>query len=153
MIVKSPTPPPGKTTVATEYAKPTTAPKSSNLRAVTAAHYAQPKAAPQAQAEPRKRGRIGTAIANMQVSAWKIMGYTVLASLAGGLYLHHQFTTQAILRDVNRLQREFDQVRLRHDELRFTYQRMTGPAEVYSRAGSLGLVEGGPADERIRMED
>lgn len=105
-----------------------------------------------AAAKPASRGRIRTAMKAMHVPAWKVMLYTVVAGFLGVTYLQHVFTTQAILKDVNRLHREHDKAMIRHNDLRFTYQKMTGPADVYIRAKELGMVDGGPADQQILLK-
>ncbi len=103
-------------------------------------------------AKPASKGRIKNAIKALHLPAWKVMLYTVLAGSFGALYLQHVFTTQAIFRDVNRLHRDHNKALIRHTELRFTYERMTGPADVYARAKELGMVDGGPADQQIILK-
>lgn len=99
----------------------------------------------------KPKSRIRTAIKSMHIPAWKVMLYTVLAGLFGAVYLQHVFTTQAILREVNLLHRDLDRATIRHNELRFTYERMTGPADVYLRSKDIGLMDGGPADHIITL--
>jgi len=102
--------------------------------------------------KPARKSRIRNAIKAMHIPAWKVMLYSVIAGVFGVVYLQHVFTTQAILTDVNRLHREHNKALLRHTELRFTYERMTGPADVYIRAKELGMVDGGPADKHLILK-
>lgn len=88
----------------------------------------------------------------MHIPAGKVMLYSVIAGVLGVVYLQHVFTTQTILTDVNRLHREYDKALIRHSDLRFTYQRMTGPADVSVGAKEMGLVDGGPADQHIILK-
>lgn len=104
-------------------------------------------------ASSRPNGRLKTAIRSMRVPAWKVISASLLAGFLGVVYLDHVFTTQAILREVNQLHREHEKAAILHNDLRFTYERMTGPADVYQRAKSIGLVDGGPADDIIIVED
>lgn len=77
----------------------------------------------------------------------------VLASLfigvLGYFYISHVFYTQQLHAEVNQLRTQFEQLRVEHTSTQLTYERMTGPAEVYDRAKSLGLIDGGPADRII----
>lgn len=115
--------------------------------------FGTPKRVTARPAKPEAKSRIHTAIKAMYVPAWKILAGTVLAGLFGTVYLHHVFTTQAILREVTLLQQTYEKDMTRHDDLRFTYERMTGPADVYNRARGYGMVDGGPADDVIIMRN
>lgn len=74
---------------------------------------------------------------------------TLLIGLFGYLYISHVFYTQKLHAEVLQLRSQFEQVRLEQTQTQLTYERMTGPAEVYTRAQSLGLIDGGPADKII----
>lgn len=124
-------------------------------KAMPASEFGRPKPVVNTRPSPAKaapKGRIRNAIKAMHIPAWKVMLYSVIAGTLGAVYLQHVFTTQAILKDVNRLHRELDKAEIRHSELRFTYERMTGPADVYIRAKELGMVDGGPADQHILLK-
>lgn len=120
---------------------------------LTPVEFGQPRRIPAKPAPSPAKSRLRTAIRSMHVPAWKVITGTLLAGLLGAVYLHHVFTTQGILRDVNRLHLEHEKALIRYNDLRFTYERMTGPADVYARAKALGMVDGGPADDIIILED
>lgn len=83
--------------------------------------------------------------------AWKMIGIIVLIGIAGLAYLNHVFKTQAILKDVSALEREYEKARRIHADRKFTFERMTGPSEVYERARQQGLVHGGAAEGVITV--
>lgn len=87
------------------------------------------------------------------IAPWKIIVTILAAGLLGVGYLSHVFATQQLLRDVHKLERQYEEVRRHHDELRLKYDRMVGPAEIYDRAKDQGFVNGGPAEKIIRIED
>lgn len=81
--------------------------------------------------------------------AWKIIFSTIGLGLLGVFYLNHVFYTQKLLREVNVLKLEHQKIRRIHADRTLTFQRMTGPAEVYKRARSMGLQNGGTDDPKI----
>lgn len=83
------------------------------------------------------------------VSPWKIMLASLVIGVLGYTYISHVFTTQTVLREVNLLHREFDAVNRLYEDRSLTYDRMTGPAEVYRRATSMGMIHGGAKDPVI----
>lgn len=86
------------------------------------------------------------------IKPWKvILGAVVLGGL-GFLYLSHVFATQELLQEVNRLERQYNQVKRTHSHYRLTYDRMIGPAEIYEEAKKLGLIDGGPAEKIIEVK-
>ena len=85
----------------------------------------------------------------ISITPWKVISFSLILGLGGYLYITHVFTTQAILAEVNLLKNEYERARIQHTDLKFTYDRLTGPAEVYESAKKLGLVDGGPADRII----
>lgn len=85
-------------------------------------------------------------------SPWKLILLSVALGLAGSIYLTHVFETQNRLREVQQLRSEHERAQRLHTEVRRNYERMTGPAEVYSRAASLGMITGGPNDPVLTME-
>jgi hypothetical protein len=97
--------------------------------------YATPKAATAADS-PVKR-----------ISPWKMIAFTVALGVGGYLYIAHVFYTQGLLTEVNQLRGHFENARIDQTDAKLTYERMTGPAEVYNRARLLGLIDGGPADK------
>lgn len=84
-----------------------------------------------------------------KVSPWKMIALCLAIGVAGYLYISHVFYTQQLLSEVNQLRTQFDNARIDHTDSKLTYERMTGPAEVYSRAKTIGLYDGGPADKII----
>jgi hypothetical protein len=97
--------------------------------------YATPKAAPAEEATINR------------VTPWKMIAFTVALGVFGYLYIAHVFYTQRLLTEVNQLRSQFENARIDNTDAKLTFERMTGPAEVYNRARSLGLVDGGPADK------
>jgi hypothetical protein len=85
-------------------------------------------------------------------SPWKLILLSVALGLAGSVYLTHVFDTQNTLREVQQLRREYERAHRVHTEVQRNYDRMTGPAEVYNRAASLGMVSGGANDPVIFIE-
>lgn len=86
------------------------------------------------------------------VKPWKvIVGALVLGAL-GILYLNHVFATQELLREVQQLEQEYNQVKRMHDDYRLTYDRMIGPAEIYENAKDADFINGGPAEKVIEVE-
>lgn len=87
-----------------------------------------------------------------RLKPWKVILGAFVIGVLGVLYINHVFATQNLLREVQQLEREYNQVRRMHDDYRLTYDRMTGPAEIYEKAKELGLVNGGPAEKVIEVE-
>jgi hypothetical protein len=85
--------------------------------------------------------------ATKSISPWKMIAFTVAVGVFGYLYISHVFYTQSLLTEVNQLRTQFENARIDYSDAKLTYERMTGPAEVYNRARSLGLIDGGPADK------
>ena len=79
--------------------------------------------------------------------------YSVLFGVLGFLYLTHVFQTQSTLREVQQLRRDYERAERLHTDARRNYDRMTGPAEVYRRAESLGMVSGGAVDPVITINN
>jgi len=83
------------------------------------------------------------------LSPVKMLVVTLLIGVFGYLYIAHIFYTQELLREVNQLRTTYENARVDHTDTRLTYERMTGPADVYRNAKTLGLTDGGPADRII----
>lgn len=90
--------------------------------------------------------------AKQALSPLRIILFTTLLGVFGYFYISHVFYTQQLLSEVNRLRVSFEEIRLDHTDTKLTFERMTGPAEVYERAKGLGLVDAGPADRIISRE-
>lgn len=88
-----------------------------------------------------------------KVKPWKVvLGAFIIGGL-GVLYLNHVFATQALLQEVQQLEREYNQAKRMHDDYRLTYDRMIGPAEIYDKAKARGFINGGPAEKIIEVEE
>lgn len=87
-----------------------------------------------------------------KVEPWKVIMGAVIIGALGVLYLNHVFATQELLREVQQLEREYNQTKRMHSDYRLTYDRMIGPAEIYDKAQNLGFINGGPAEKVIEVE-
>lgn len=76
----------------------------------------------------------------------KVMAITLFMAVMGFFYLTHVFSTQELLSEVQKLEMEYKDAQLIHDELQLRYDRMTGPANIYRKARELGFINAGPAD-------
>lgn len=86
------------------------------------------------------------------LSPGKLILWSVALGLAGTLYLTHVFQTQNTLQEVQQIRIEHERAQRIHTEARRNYEQMTGPAEIYSRAQSLGMISGGATDPVIIIE-
>lgn len=86
------------------------------------------------------------------VKPWKVVLGALLIGALGVLYLNHVFATQELLREVQQLERQYNQVQRMHDDYRLTFDRMIGPAEIYDKAKAQGFINGGPAEKIIEVE-
>lgn len=77
----------------------------------------------------------------------------IIIGIFGFMYLTHVFATQQLLKEVQQLEKEYNNARQMHDELKLRYDRMAGPAEVYEKAKKQGFVNGGPADKVLVIEE
>lgn len=83
---------------------------------------------------------------------WKVILGAVVLGILGMLYLNHVFATQQLLREVQQLEREYNQAKRLHSSYQLTYDRMIGPAEIYDKAKENGFINGGPAEKVIEVE-
>lgn len=88
-----------------------------------------------------------------KIKPWKIIVATIIIGTGGLLYLNHVFQTQQLLQQVNKLQNQYNKVQRVYTDTKYTYDRMIGPAEVYSKASKLGLVSGSPANQVIIIKE
>ncbi|MEM1271308.1 MAG: hypothetical protein AAGI08_14795 [Bacteroidota bacterium] len=58
------------------------------------------------------------------------------------LFVGHVHATDAVYRDVQRLQQENLTLRLKHNQLRGAFDQATGPQVIHGKAARLGLQEG-----------
>lgn len=86
-----------------------------------------------------------------RISPWKMILGTIVLGALGVLYLSHVFATQELLNEVEQLEQQYNNARRTYDDYRLTYDRMTGPAEIYEKAQNQGFINGGPADRVINV--
>lgn len=86
------------------------------------------------------------------VKPWKVILGAFLIGAVGVLYLNHVFATQELLREVQQLERQYNQAQRMHDDYRLTFDRMIGPAEIYDKAKARGFINGGPAEKIIEVD-
>ncbi|MFU8861362.1 MAG: hypothetical protein ACNA8K_13170 [Cyclonatronaceae bacterium] len=84
--------------------------------------------------------------------AGRLILWTLILGVLGYGYITHVFATQQLNSEVNELRRQFENVQANHASKALTYDRMTGPAEVYRRARELGFIDPGPADHVIIID-
>ncbi len=80
------------------------------------------------------------------ITPFRMIVATLILGVFGFLYISHVFYMQQLHTEVNQLRTQFEQVRIDQLNTQLTYERLTGPAEVYLRSRQLGLIDGGPAD-------
>lgn len=100
----------------------------------------------------RKKSREKKGISFPSLEPWKVIFGAVVLGGLGILYLNHVFATQKLLKEVNQLEGEYQQVKRIHSDYRLTYDRMIGPAEIYEKAKTQGFINGGPAEKVIEVE-
>lgn len=92
-------------------------------------------------------------ISQINIAPSKLIMWSLILGLLGFIYITHVFTTQQLLQEVSQVQRELERVQIIHEDRSLTHDRLTGPAEVFSRARALGYQDSGPADHIIIMGD
>lgn len=85
------------------------------------------------------------------IKPWKVILFSIAIGALGVLYLSHVFATQELLQEVQQLEQEYKKVKRAHDNYRLTFDRMTGPADIYQKAKQQGFINGGPADKVITI--
>lgn len=88
-----------------------------------------------------------------KVRPWKVIVGAIVLGIFGVLYISHVFATQQLLREVQRLEREYNQARRLNNSYQLKYDRMTGPAQIYEKAKDMGLINGGPAERIIEVKE
>lgn len=96
-----------------------------------------------------KSGRLSL----LKLKPWKVILGAIAIGALGVLYLNHVFATQELLREVQVLEREFNDARRTNGDYRLVYDRMIGPANIYEQAKSLGFINGGPAEKVLEVEE
>lgn len=87
-----------------------------------------------------------------KLKPWKVILGAIVIGALGVLYLNHVFATQELLREVQVLERDFNDARRTNADYRLIYDRMIGPANIYEQAKSLGFINGGPAEKVLEVE-
>lgn len=128
-----------------------------NFRRVTPGGDAGPAPAKNAPKKKRASGRKkvskeAKAFQMPKMTPWKLILGSVLLGLAGVAYINHVFSTQKSLAEFNTLQRQYEQVRRDYADRKFTYDRMVGPSDIYSKARGLGFVNSGATDPVIVID-
>ena len=83
------------------------------------------------------------------VTPAKMIIGSLIIGVLGYFYISHVFYMQRLHAEVLQLRSVHAQVRLDQHNTQLTYERMTGPADVYQRARQIGLIDGGPADNLL----
>ena len=86
------------------------------------------------------------------VKVWKIIFTVLVLGVFGVFYLNHIFATQQILEEVNRLEREYKEAQIIHNDRKLLYERLTGPTYIYPKAKELGFINGGPAEKVLELD-
>lgn len=81
----------------------------------------------------------------------KLILWAVITGILGFSYITHVFNTQQILAQVNETRVEYERARIIYDNRALIYHRMTGPAEIYSRAKEQGFIDKDPSDRIIEV--
>jgi hypothetical protein len=100
----------------------------------------------------RKKPANGAASTRKGPKASRLIMWSLIIGALGYGYITHVFSTQQVNSEVNELRRQFENVQATHASQALTYDRMTGPAEVYRRARELGFIDPGPADHVIIID-
>jgi len=87
-----------------------------------------------------------------KIAPWKVIMTSILIGVFGLLYLTHVFQTQQLLKEVNKLEHQYDKAKRKHAEYRLIYDRMIGPSEIYEKAKKRGYINGGPAEKVITID-
>ncbi len=105
----------------------------------------QPNGSSTSSSKPKNRGLL-------RIPPWKIIVTTIAIGVAGYFYLTHLFATQAVYDEVQRLEQEHEAAQRIYQDRQLTYDRMTGPVQIYQRAGELGFIHGDAADPTIEAD-
>lgn len=100
----------------------------------------------------RRRNENAPKIRKKGPSAGKLILWSLIIGVLGYGYITHVFATQKLYTEVNDLRRQYENVHANHAAQALTFDRMTGPAEVYRRARDLGFIDPGPADHVIIID-
>lgn len=90
-------------------------------------------------APARSRGRTEKVLS--RVSTTRFLLYVVVLCIASITYVNHVYATQELLTELEKVRRENQQLHLRLNRLKATFDAATAPALVIPRARDLGLEE------------
>jgi cell division protein FtsL len=90
-------------------------------------------------APARSRGRTEKVLA--RVSTTRFLLYVLLFCVASLTYVNHVYATQELLTNLERVRRENQQLHLRLNRLKATFDAATAPSLVIPRARALGLEQ------------
>lgn len=104
----------------------------------------------------KKKGKSGNGqkskMSIPKIAPWKVIMTSILIGVFGLLYLTHVFQTQQLLKEVNKLEHQYNKAKRKHAEYRLIYDRMIGPSEIYGKAKKRGFINGGPAEKVITID-
>ncbi len=83
---------------------------------------------------------------------WKVALASFLIGICGIIYIGHTFNTQQLFQEVNQLEAEYNKAMRIYNEKRLTYDRLTGPKEIYQKARQQGFINAGPADQILHIQ-
>jgi hypothetical protein len=89
--------------------------------------------------------------AKQQRSVLQILSVSIAIAAAGLLYIQHGFQMQEKMDRLQELDMALQRTRHLYTEKSLRYDRLTGPNEIYRRAQEAGLVNSGPADNRLTI--
>jgi len=95
---------------------------------------------------PKKRTKLPV------FTPWKVALASFLIGICGIFYIGHIFNTQQAFQEVNQLEVEYNKAQRLYNEKRLTYDRLTGPKEIYQQARQQGFVNAGPADQILYIQ-
>jgi len=97
------------------------------------------------------QGQINTQVASTisKITPFRVILATVMLGVFGYFYISHVFYMQQLHSEVMQLRSQYEQIKIDHLNAQLSFERLTGPADIYSRAKDMGLVDAGPADRII----
>lgn len=124
-----------------------------NLRKLPKPDASKSSSTKKAKANTRKISTPKISSGFPTVKPGKVILATIIIGIFGFAYLTHVFATQRLLQEVQTMEKEYNKARQMHDELKLSYDRMVGPAEIYQKAKEQGFENGGAADKVIIIKE
>lgn len=100
-------------------------------------------------APARSRGRTERVLS--RVSTSRFLFYVILFCMAAITYVNHVYATQELLTELEQVRRENQQLHLRLNRLKATFDAATAPSLVIPRARALGLEESAEYGPEIHL--